>query len=188
MALMSVDSYRTRLSHEGEVTFTQSRGKMFLFLLVSIAFAIVGLVMAFGDGSIVVRLVGWAAVLFFGVLGIPVLLLKAIRPTPQLSVSTDRGVWLSQGDASWVAWEDIDEVGLGEIQGQEMVALMVSPELYEQRFAESSTASRGLAAANERVVGATALVIPSGLPIKPVDLAEWLGSEHADRASGGPGR
>ncbi len=184
---MSVDAYRTQLARDGEITFTQSRGKMFFFLLGSLAFAVVGLVMAIGDGGLAVRLVGWVAVLFFGVIGIPTLLLKVVRPTPQLTVSADRGVWLAQGDASWVAWRDIHEVGLGEIQGQEMVALMVSPELYEQRFAESSVAGRGLAAANERVVGGTALVIPSGLPLRPVTLAEWLGTEHAERASDGPG-
>lgn len=181
---MSIDSYRTRLAHGEEITFTQPRWKMFLFLLGSIAFAVVGLAMALGDGSMVVKLAGWASVLFFGVLGIPALLLKTVRPTPQLKVSADQGVWLSQGDASWVAWRDIEDVSLGEINGQKMVALAVSPEFYERRFADSSAATRGLASANERIVGGPGLVIPTSLSIKPAALADWLAAERASAAPG----
>lgn len=187
MTSMAVDSYRTRLAHGEEITFTQARWKTSLALLGSIAFTLVGLAMVLGYGGVVVMLAGWAGVLFFGVIGIPALLLKTIRPTPQLAVSAEKGVWLSQGDASWVPWRDIEEVVLGEISGQKMVALRVGPELYERRFADSSAATRGLASANEKIVGGPGLVIPTGLSIKPMTLADWLEAEHAERGEATPG-
>lgn len=179
---MAIDAYRTRLAHGEEITFTQPRWKMVLFLLVCVAFALVGLGMAFGDTGMGATIGGWAAVLFFGVLGIPLMLIRSIRPTPQLTVGAERGVWLDQGDSSWLAWPEIEAVTLGEVSGQKMVALAVSPELYDRRFAESSAVTRGLSSANESIIGGPGLVIPTNLSIAPADLAEWLAVEHAERA------
>lgn len=187
MTAMVIDEYRARLRHGEEITFTQQRWKMALALLGCLAFTIVGLALAFGDGSVVVKVAGWSAILFFGVIGIPALLLRTVRPTPQLRVSAHRGVWLTQGDASWLAWHDIEEVTPGSINGQKMVALAVSSELYERRFASSSVASRGMASANEKIIGRPGLIIPTGLSAKPADLADWLSAEHADRARARPG-
>lgn len=187
---MTLDAYRTRLAHGEDITFAQPRRKTIPLLLAAIVFALIGLVMIGGGGGIGVTIGGWAAVLFFGVLGIPSMLFKVVRPTPQLTVSADRGVWLAQGDASWLAWRDIETVALGEVSGQKMVALEVAQEVYERRFAESSAATRGLAAANERLVGGPGLVIPTNLAIKPAVLADWLALEREQRAvvhhDGGP--
>lgn len=184
---MSVDDYRARLAQGEEITFTQSRGVLLLGALGCLAFVLVSLWLALGDMSIVAKLAGWAGILFVGVIGIPALLFRAIRPAPQLAVSAEKGVWLAQGDDSWVAWGDIEEVALGEISGQKMVAIGVNPELYERRFADSSVATRGLASANEMIVGGPGLVIPTGLPIKPAALADWLGAERAERGRTTPG-
>lgn len=179
--MASIDSYRTRLAHGEEVVFTQPRGRMILFLLGCIVFALIGLGMIFGDGGIGATIGGWAAVLFFGVLGIPSMLLKAIRPSPQLRVSADQGVWLAQGDASWLSWPEIETVIIGEVSGQKMVALAVDQDLYDRRFAESSAATRALAAANATIVGGPGLAIPTNLSIKPAVLADWLTVEHQER-------
>lgn len=184
---MAIDAYRTRLARGEEISFTQPRWKMFLFLLVCILFAFVGLGMAFGDTGIGGTIGGWAAVLFFGVLGIPLMAAKTVRPTPQLKVRADRGVWLAQGDSTWLAWPDIEAVTLGEVSGQQMVALAVDAQLYERRFAESSAITQGLSAANEKVIGGPALAIPTNLPIKPTVLADWLAAEHAERVHTAPG-
>lgn len=184
---MAVDAYRTRLAHGEEITFTQPRWKMFLFLLVCILFALVGLGMVFGDTGVGGTIGGWAAVLFFGVLGIPLMFIKTIRPTPQLAVSAEKGIWLAQGDSSWVSWQEIEGVALGEVSGQKMVALGVDPQLYERRFAESSAVTRGLSTANEQIIGGPALTIPTNLPIKPTVLADWLAVEHAERVPAASG-
>lgn len=178
---MSMDTYRSRLAHGEEITFTQPRWKMFLFLLVCVVFAVIGLGMAFGETGRGGTIGGWAAVLFFGVLGIPLMLLKTIRPTPQLTVSAEKGVWLAQGDSSWLQWRQIERVALGEVSGQKMVVLAVGPQLYEQRFAEAPMAVRALATANEKIAGGPSLAIPTNLSMKPTVLAEWLAVERAER-------
>lgn len=187
---MTLDAYHARLAHGEDITFTQPRRRTIPLLLAAVVFTLTGVMMIGGDGGGGTTIFGWAAVVFFGVLGIPSMLLKVVRPTPQLTVSADKGVWLAQGDASWLAWRDIETVALGEVSGQKMVALGVAQEVYERRFAESSAATRGLAAANEKIVGGPGLVIPTNLAIKPAVLADWLAVEREQRAvahhDGGP--
>ncbi len=183
---MAIDTYRSRLAHGEEITFTQPRGKMILLLVIAIIFTLVGIVLA-ASGDLMPMIGGWAAILFFGVIGIPTFIIKIVRPTPQLVVSAERGVWLAQGDRSWLPWQEIEAVTLGEINRQKMVALAVSRQLYDRRFAGSSAAMRGLAAANEKIIGGPALAIPTSLGIKPTELAEWLAVEHEERVVASPG-
>lgn len=181
MVPVSADTYQARLARGEEIVLTQPRGRMLLFFLGCLVFTLIGLGMMAGGEGIMVKVAGGAAVLFFGVLGLPSMLLKAVRPTPQLKVSAEKGVWLRQGDASWLPWQQIRGVALGTVSGQQMVALEVDQEVYDRRFAESGAMTAALSSANQGIVGGPALVIPSGLSIAPEQLAAWLDTELRSR-------
>lgn len=162
-----------------ELEYCTSRGRSILLLVGALLFVLVG-VFLIGSGEVVSGVVGWLCVLFFGVLGVPILLWRSLRPTVELKVHRDRGVWLRQGDASWVPWAAIRQIGIVNLQRQDIVVLVVDPMVHARRLAASRGAARSLHRVNAGLIGQDALAVPSPLTIRPPALVQLLG-ELAER-------
>lgn len=157
-----------------ELVYATSRARSLLLALAALIFVVLGAVMT-QAGEAQAVLFGWLAILFFGVLGLPVLLWRGLRSSVALRVHRDRGIWLREGDASWVPWGAVWDVGIVRIQRQDIVAIRIDPQLHARRLAASGGAVRALHHVNAGLVGDHVLTVPSQLTIRPQSLARLLG-------------
>ncbi|ANH36748.1 hypothetical protein I601_0295 [Nocardioides dokdonensis FR1436] len=171
----SPEEWRALLASGEPVTFVVPRGRSVVMAAVCLAFTLVGVVMITRDSG-QVQVVGLASVLFFGALGLPVLLWQALRRTPQLVVQPG-GVWLRQQDRQPVAWGDIERIELARVNRSTVVALVLDEAAYAGRFRSALAAS----AYRATMGGAPALMVPAHLTGRPDELRAWLAAEHAAR-------
>lgn len=144
--------HAARLARGDELEFRAARTGMIFVLIFCVGFTVIGLCLVGGADGLI-RVGGVALIIFFGVVGIPVAVWKLIRPTLQLMVSTDRGVWLRERGPSWIAWDEIASVERGLQSARPAVEL--------------------------RLTSDEAVQVPATLAINPVELYAILAGEHA---------
>lgn len=172
------------LVQSGSVTLKPSRWKIALFLLGTLMFTAPGVGMLVGaGGNRGALVVGIVTVGFFGVLGIPSLVVQFIKAGSGVVID-HRGVHLPRKKT--VPWDRIEEVGIMQVNGTRMVALIVDPGFMRHALEHRPAWSRLLAGAERSIVGTDALFLPATIPVDTDVLATWLGRQaelHHQRAA-----
>jgi hypothetical protein len=153
----------------------------------SVAFTAVGVWLISGDGGDIVA--GWAAVAFFGFVGIPALGWRLATGNPVLRVDAT-GVTVGR---TAVTWPEIAGVQVQRLrvpgaapwrpQSPSIVVLALTPAGGQRLAARSSGGARLLQEANDRLLGAgdATLALPTGLGLPTEPLADWLTELRAPR-------
>lgn len=142
---MSTD-HSARLARGEELQLRTARTGLVLLLMISAGLAVIGLCLV-GGGDGLIRMLGIAVVAFFGLVGIPLIVRRLIRPELALEVSADRGVSIEPGP--WIPWSDIRSVDREVVNARPSVVLRLEPSGY-QAWEESMVRSGGQV---ERVPG-----------------------------------
>lgn len=128
-----------RVARGEDLEFRTARTGLVLLLMISAGLAVLGLCLV-GGGDGLVRMLGIAVVAFFGLVGIPLIGRRLVRPELALTVSAERGVWIDRGP--WIPWADIRSVDREVVAARPSIVLRLDPAGY-QSWAESVTTSGG---------------------------------------------
>ena len=127
--------------------------------------------------------------MFFGVIGVPALVLQATRTS--VVVVDARGVRPSVGGrhgtkVSWpdlVPWDHIEGTGTYNVQSTKFVILYVTDGFEHERLAASGPLVRGLTPANRAMQGTASLALPANLHGDVKEIADWIERQrHVRRA------
>ncbi|MCB4208691.1 STM3941 family protein [Arthrobacter sp. UM1] len=163
----------TELQQTGQTVFPTNMTRMWLSLLGTLGFTALGLWILFNPHptmrfpSWVVVIFGAAAVLFFGVIGIPSLLFQMARRN-RLLVDMERGLSFgsekigAQAEAD-IAWEEVKRVRSWGYGVNSFTIVNLKPEAYARVQRQSSTFNRVLTAANSKMIGENAYYFPATL-------------------------
>lgn len=165
------------LQHQGRLILATARGKVTLLLLVSVTFTLAGIAMiGAGGGTTIIAIL---AVVFFGVLGIPVLAWRVVTRRP-VTVIDPQGIAI---DDVRVGWGEVRSIRVFDAPTR-IVLLDTTPEAAARLTAGRSFWQRGSAHLNTQVTGHTSLALPTDQGVDPDAFAGWLISLH-DRHGGG---
>lgn len=187
-----IADYADQLARGEELQFRTSRKQMATFGALALVFAIIGLCMIWSSDGVVVQIGGWLALIFFGIICVPIAIFRAISPSVQLTVS-DQGVWTRSADL-WVPWSAIAMVDRASNGSTSVLALAIKEEAVEsvlgvtpQQRAEMAAeeASQEEATPGEDAVpDVAAVALPGSLTISDDELGHLLASEVVRRAAG----
>lgn len=165
------------LQHRGRLVLSTARGKVTLLLLVSITFTVAGIAMiGTGGGATIIAIL---AVVFFGVLGIPVLAWRVVTRRP-VTVIDPQGIAI---DNVRVGWDEIRSIRVFDAPTR-IVLLDTTPDAEARLTTARSLWQRGLARLNTQLTGHTSFALPTDQGVDPDAFAGWLASLH-DRYGGG---
>lgn len=119
-----------RLARGEELDFRADRTGTIFLLIVSAGFAIIGLCLL-GGGDGLIRMVGVALAVFFGAVGLPLVVWRLIRPRVDLRVSAERGVWLVGGE-EWLPWGDIRSIDREVVAARPTIILRLTPDAQQR--------------------------------------------------------
>lgn len=168
------------LAANGRVEFATSKKRLWLMTLVCLAFAGVGLVMVLFDPETEAQVWGWAAVVFFGVIGTPALVFQALRTS--VVVVDAHGVRPSVGGrhgtmVSWpdlVPWSHIEGTGSRNIQGTTFVILYVTDAFEHEWLDACGPIARRLMRMNRAMYGTPSVALPANLHGDVNEIAGWI--------------
>ena len=167
--MSDIEIWESELRSAGQVRLRTSARHNILVLLGCLAFTAVGTAM-FRESP----LVGVLAVSFFGVLGIPVVVMQLVRPRDVVVTPTE--VRLSAGPT--VPWHQVASVELGTLQRQTMILLRLTPDGAPHVKAQQGAVHRALAPANDAITGGPTVTLPVQLRADKVNLGAWLTGVH----------
>lgn len=174
------------LGRNGSVELKQGLGKSLLFLLGALAFTLVGLALmavAWSEAVTARDLVstrsfwaGLASVAFFGVIGIPVLLLQTVR---RGSVTLTRDSLREQragATAVELRWDDILAIFAAPIGSptHRLACCRLTPQAYAQYAASRNGIETRLLGANEGLIGKSTVALANATSLKGDDLTALL--------------
>jgi hypothetical protein len=200
-----VETRRAELDRTGETVIRASAVKLLLFLPIATGFAVFGLFLmaapfvadepgmsmttAFDSSASV--LIGLVSVLFFGVIGIPALILQMIQrrrlviDRREMRVERRRsGQWET---LERYAWADIESVygarvgGNWSYRGQLLITVVLTPGAYAKSIEAHPMWKSGLQALNERIVGSRTHSLPSVFGWRTQPLLELITAVHAEK-------
>lgn len=155
-----------QLAQTGKVVISQARQRLVVAFLGVLAFVVLGVWLISIDQVVI----GWLAVGFFGILGIPALIVQLTRPRRVTVTRSGIGI----GGLPPVPWPEIAGIGVIEIHGTPVAMVELTDE-GRTRVAEASSAgTRALQRMNDNVAGRPALSLPAGLDADLEELLTWL--------------
>lgn len=178
----------------GSVTLPIRRGRLVLLFVVTLVFTVFGLGMmlaAYGEASSVGDAlttgsfwIGLLVVVFFGVIGIPSLLLQIVQ-NRKLVLSRQgfrygKPRLLDTEPELDVRWDEILSVGLATINRSTMVAMQLTPEGYQRYESRLTGATRRLAGANQRIMGEDMIALPAHVGHGPKELTALMSLAHGE--------
>ena len=172
------EEWSEQLAATGSVEIRASRLKIFASLLGALALTAISVVLIRADNLALV-VVGWAALAFFGLLSIPVLIHKLVVARVELRV-TPEGVQTVQTGDTVIAWTAIEVVKLSRVHRTTFVSLVISEPTYGELMNTTPKRVRGVG--DRAVIGEKAIGLPGGLTAKLAVLAEWLETERIVRS------
>lgn len=163
-----------RLARGEDLTFRSARTGMAFMLMICVGFTIIGLCLLGGSDGLL-RMLGIAVAVFFGLVGIPVTVWKLIRPTLELTISADRGVQLErEASPAWIPWAHITRVDREVLAARATVVLRLTPEAQE-RWDTTQHESHDVV---EEAPGGPGVVIPQTISAPPEDVLRALAAGH----------
>lgn len=125
-------------------------------------------------------LVGGAAVLFFGVVGVPTLVWRSATASRSLVVTAEA---LELADGSIVRWPDVRSAKVVSVLGQRIAVLLPRSERIDEHRRRLRPVARLLAALNGAVLRERSPVaLPAQLQLAPAELLRLV--QHARRLGG----
>lgn len=207
MGVRRVDEQLQLLRMGAPVVIKVSAGKLLGSLLISLGFTVLlgaGLFYAWtAEDATTATRVGWSVlggvgVLFFGVIGIPVLLLQLWRQLqrPGRFVVTNQGFWMENPNGTagfgglsmmpWTGVERVDEVVTGRFGTNKMIRVQPRPQPYTEGVAAMNGLGRWLHRADRAVGIGKTFIVPTTLIGRHRDRLALMVRAHAE--FGGPGR
>ncbi|MPV37258.1 STM3941 family protein [Georgenia subflava] len=171
--MSDTELWESELAGTGQVRLRTNHGKNVLALLGCLAFAVVGLALIGADSSVVRTIVGYAAVVFFGVIGIPALVVQLFRPRDVVVTPTE--VRLRNAT---VPWNQVLRVEYGAISGQTFAVLRLTDEGAVAVQQQYGPLTRLLDRANSRLTQGPSVALPAQLKADRRELTVWLVSVH----------
>ena len=182
------------LKTTGSVELSIRRGWLILLSVVTLIFTLFGLGMmlaAYGEASSVADTlttgsfwIGLLVVVFFGIIGIPSLLLQIVQN--RKLVLSRRGLRygkprvLDTDPDMDIRWDEILSMGLARINRSTMVALQLTPEGYQRYESRLSGTTRRLAGANQRIMGEGTMALPAHIGHGPKELVALMSLAHGE--------
>lgn len=167
MSPMSKD-HAARLARGETIEFRAARTGMTFVLLICVGFAIIGLCLL-GGGDGLLRMLGVALAVFFGLVGIPVTVWRLLRPALEMSVSAERGV-LVDGGPGWIDWSQIERVDREVLAARPTIVLRLTPQAQERW----DDARRDAGEVVEQAPGGPGAVVPQTIGAAPDDVYRAL--------------
>lgn len=164
--MTSAAQYDQQLHQSGEVVISQDRRRILVALIGALVFVAVG-VWLISSGS---NLIGWAAVGFFGILGVPVLLVQMAR-VRKVTVTPSH---VEIGGLPALPWSETTSVGLIEVHGTPIGMIELTPRGRGLVAQHSNAGERALHRMNDHVAGRPSVALPAGLDADLPDLLHWL--------------
>lgn len=177
--LATIEAWDQELVTQGSVQLRNDARKLSLAFIGCVVFAFIGLVILLGDPSGGEIVFGGLAVLFFGVIGVPVLIWRIATGSPRVTV-TREGV--SVGNKTGVAWSDVEEVIGLKVNGARMLALRMRDSDTLDEAVQDSLTARALQPVSNKITGGSDFGIPTGLRANMDALGFWLTSVHERQA------
>lgn len=180
------EDWNAELGRTGSVPFQLSTRRLRWVSVGGVVFLLAGIAVAVTGESTSDRIAGAFAALI-GVGSVVACILQLRQKGPAVVVDS-RGVtahYLRHGERL-VPWAEILDTGVFRVRGTAMVLLVISSE-FESRWLSdhrAGRASRALAVANRRLVGAPSIALPSPLRLDPDELAEWIARKAEERRDG----
>jgi hypothetical protein len=168
-----------QLQRPGGVRLRTRRSKNVWALFGCLAFTAVGL-WAAADGS---WLVAVLAIGFFGVIGIPSILLQMLRPRDVHVTPTELRI-----DRVVLPWDQVTGVELLTIANQSSVVLRLTDEGDRAVDAGLNPYVRRFQRANAKLLGGPVLALPAQLGGDRQEMAAWLAVVHGRATTPGPAR
>lgn len=182
------------LKTTGSIELSIRRGRLIFLFLLTLVFALFGLAMmfaAYGQASSVGDMlttgsfwIGLLVVVFFGVFGIPSLLMQIVQN--RKLVLDRRGFrygkpYVVGTDPELeIRWDEILTLGLAQISRSTMVAMQLTPEGYERYRSRLGSTSKRLAGANERIMGQDMMALPAHVGHGPKELMTLMALAHGE--------
>lgn len=167
-------NHAARLARGEELHFRTARTGMIFLLMICGGFTIIGLCILGGSDGLL-RMLGIALAVFFGLVGIPVAVWRLIRPALELTISADRGVRVArEGTAPWIPWADIMQVDREVLAARPTVVLRLVPQAQERWDADR----RATQAVVEEAPGGPGVVIPQTIAAAPEEVLRALEAGH----------
>lgn len=171
------------LATKGEVRLIQSRKKVFGLTLISLFFGVFGVMLVLqGEQRGYDLFMAWASIIFFGLLGTPVLAYQLFHPkTVTVSLTG-----LQMNDDYFIPWQSVEEVFLWRVANNHKVAALRLTVAGEQIVTDNLStfqnksrqvlgpAADALSGENTREI----VDLPHQLPGRPKHLVAWLQSVH----------
>lgn len=170
---MSSD-HAERLARGEDLEFRTARTGMIFLLMICVGFTIIGLCLL-GGGDGLLRMLGIAVAVFFGLVGIPFTVWKLVRPALELTISAERGVYVAREATSpWIPWAHITRVDREVLAARPTVVLRLTPEAQERWDA----AQRDAQGVVEEAPGGPGVVIPQTIAAPPEEVFRALAAGH----------
>ncbi|WP_127130479.1 hypothetical protein [Georgenia sp. SYP-B2076] len=167
--MSDIEIWESELRTTGQVRLSTSRRHNVLALLGCLAFTAVGVALARESLFVAVLAVG-----FFGVIGIPVMIVQLVKPRDVVVTATE--VRFTSGLA--VPWQQVAAVEIGALQRQTMILLRMTPDGAPQVKAQYGAVQRALAPANDGITGGPTVTLPVQLRADKAHLGAWLTGVH----------
>lgn len=167
-------AWETQLTRDGSVQLKPSRGKLFAYLLACLVFTAGGVLILFDSTQSAVF--GVLAIVFFGGMGIPTLLVHMVRDETSVSITSAS---VSIADKVTVPWDDVADVSLIRTGAAQMVSLRVRDEEAQRRALAGSRTSSSLRKLSNHITDDLDIPLPTGLKADPIVFATWLARVHA---------
>lgn len=168
MSASGTSRWTEDLRRQGRVVLTTDRASMLRGLVLLVVLT-AGSAFVIGMGSIY-TIAGYVGIVFFGVLGIPVIAWKAITARPVTRIDA-RGVAI---DGALVEWAAIDRITTFSVAGADMVVLVLTERAARERAGDEALSRRMVAEANARLMGGPVVALPSHQGVDVAELAAWL--------------
>lgn len=163
--MTSAVHYDQQLAQAGTVVISQARRRIVVAILGAVAFVAAGLWLI-SIGQVVI---GWLSIGFFGILGIPALIVQMWRPRRVTVTRSDIGI----GDLPPVPWSETVGIGVFERRGTRIGMVELTDE-GKTRIGASGAGIRALQRMNDQIVGRPTLSLPAGLDADFDELLDWL--------------
>jgi hypothetical protein len=161
---LALESAQLKGAWMSDQVFVASRVKLVLFVLGAAVFSAIGVMMIRSPGDDPrTTLFGWAAIAFFGLLGIPVMLIQIVRPGRLILGDETLVMETSFGKRFVVPWRDVESFGVWNVARSKQVGYRYYPDRRPNTLAQSLTDGMGVDGA-----------LGTAWPIKSKDLLTLL--------------
>lgn len=168
------------IARTGSLVLHTERRRGAMFILLAVVMTAASLFAALAASRLVVTIAGWAGLVFFGVLGIPVLTWSTVGGRP-VTVVDAQGVAVS---SRRLAWHDIAEIVVFTTSGTAMVAVVPTERGADNLASQSSLWTQLTDHANRMMLGTSALFLPTLQGVAPEPFCAWLNRVLSQRTHG----